>query len=837
MSRSHLLDYLEDVPEDMLLEPFVQYVRAWQQPDDTGGVRRAGIEATLCAMIALDPVQRIPIAVAADQKEPGPLPRLLATSPQEWITPRLAESLLDLLPSMDDRYRPLMLRCAALVIDHGSEDTEAVLLHLYGLRDAGEVEEAERLAKMALTLAEDAREDMSEAVDTLLSLLAEIAFDDGRFGEALARWQQRLEHSMAPSAPILNNCGAALQHMGHLADAGGAFLRAARVARRAGPGDPGALRALGSAYVNMAMQALERGRYGAALDLARRGTEHYRDLFDRHPRHSDNDIAELFFPLVNALDEAGLTDEAQTLLAEMLARARARYAEAPDIAATGLVEVLKALHQDALAVGRYDMAAGFADELRDLAKRHAGQPFSMAVTDAALALAARADAFFLDDEAAMALPIYEEAEAQLPQSLPEPMAIDLLSMRLNHAMALNDTGARAEAAGRIRAVLPEAEAIAPRNPWLWSVIARGYANLAIVDGERGLAAKAQEAIAAAEAAISRNRAGSRSQRLDAIEQGTAIANGFSHIGDYNTATRMLDTAIAESKTLLETTCDQRFAVLLFSAMTDLALIRYAAGDDERAASVFEAAVVLARRADPDSMLAAKAGQTLVNRAGALIEAERFDEAQVSLDEATPLMGPDRRGWTDYLNNRAALASGQGNHETALALFRQAMEAAQDSEDEARAMLNIAATLADLEQWPEVRNKAMELVDALNEAVVDPDGVDPVTVYFWLAGRVLAARGAAYVEPSAVALTETAEVLEAYHALAPAFDRDRIALHGYALEARGDALAAAGQGGQACAAWAEAYGLFESDRRAQAMRVIERLQRKKLKIAQADNRLP
>ena len=148
----------------------------------------------------------------------------------------------------------------------------------------------------------------------------------------------------------------------------------------AGPGDPGALRTLGSSHVNMAMQALGRGRDGTALDLARRGTERYRELFDRFPRHSDNDIAGLFFSLANALDEAGLTIEAQTLLAEMPARARARYAEAPDIAAPGLVEVLEAQYQDALTTGRHDPAADYAAELRDPAKRHAGQPFSMAVT-------------------------------------------------------------------------------------------------------------------------------------------------------------------------------------------------------------------------------------------------------------------------------------------------------------------------------------------------------------------------------------------------------------------------------------------------------------------------
>lgn len=157
---------------------------------------------------------RIPIAVAADRDEPGPLPRLIATGPEAWITPALAEALLDQLPSMDDRYRPLMLRCAALAIEHGSEETQAVLLHLYGLRDAGEGDEAERLATMALGLAEDAGEEMAEAVDTLLSLLAEIAFDDGRFEEALAYWQRRLDHSISPPASILNNCGARAGRLG-----------------------------------------------------------------------------------------------------------------------------------------------------------------------------------------------------------------------------------------------------------------------------------------------------------------------------------------------------------------------------------------------------------------------------------------------------------------------------------------------------------------------------------------------------------------------------------------------------------------------------------------------
>jgi len=70
----------------------------------------------------------------------------------------------------------------------------------------------------------------------------------------------------------------------------------------------------------------------------------------------------------------------------------------------------------------------------------------------------------------------------------------------------------------------------------------------------------------------------------------------------------------------------------------------------------------------------------------------------------------------------------------------------------------------------------------------------------------------------VALTETAEVMEAYHALAPAFDRDRIALHGHAL-------AAAGQGGPARAAWAEARELLEDDVEERSARATDRLLRK------------
>ncbi len=810
-TSSDLLDYLEHASDDALIMAFVRHVRAWRQisgEHKLAELRRQRIEANLTAMLAADPARRIPLAVAADLEQPGPLPRLITDRADEWLTSDLVRTLLDTMPSMDERYRPLMLHCAQLAIADGVEDGQTVLLYITSLRDAGEIEEAERLGKRALAVAEGAEGEMEE-VYTLLALLAEMAFDDGRFDEALGLWQRQLERPV-DLAPILNNCGAALQHLGRPVEACRAFRDAAHAARRDAPNDPVALRALGSAYVNAAMQALERGRTGSAVDLAQRGAERYRDLLARHPGHSDLDIVDLFAPLVSALDEAGRIHEANALMEEMLSLARARYTEAPEIAASGLVEVLRALHQDALAAGRYEDAAALSKELRALAERHRDRPFGVSVIHAALALAAEADALFLAGETHLALSVYEEVETLLPEHPPNTLATEIVATRLNHAMALNDAGERAAAADRIRFVLPPAEALAANNNWLWTTIARGYANLAVVEGERGRAVETRTAIEQAEQAFAQIRAGSRSQRIDTIEQATAIANGFSHIGDYDVAARMLRMAADDARSLGKNEDDPAMPVLLFAALNDLGLTEYAAGRDRQAADAFAEASRVAKAAPTDSMVAERVAIALVNRAAALTEAGRLDAAWEALEEAAPLTGPGKPGWTDYLNNRAAVFSGQGAHEAALGLFMQAHDAADDIEDSSRATLNIAKSMIDLERWSEARSEALSLVDALQDTVTSPDGVDTVTLYFWLAARVLAGRGAVVTETPVQAIRETSETLATCEELLPVLERDRPKLHGEALKAYGDALAADHRYDEAEEAWDKARALLQGE---------------------------
>ena len=266
-------------------------------------------------------------------------------------------------------------------------------------------------------------------------------------------------------------------------------------------------------------------------------------------------------------------------------------------------------------------------------------------------------------------------------------------------------------------------------------------------------------------------------------------------------------------------------MLLFAALNDLGLTEYAAGRDVQAAEAFADATQVAQAAPEGTMMAERVSVALVNRAAALLEAHRFDAASAALDQAASLTGPGRIGWTDYLNNRAALHSGRGDYEQALALFIDAHDSADDMEDSARAALNIAKTYGDLDRWGEAREEALSLVDALHDAVVDPDGVDPVTLYFWLAARIIAARGAATTLAPAEAIREATEARDALDSLGPALDRDMTQLHGYALEALGDALAAGGEQGQARAAWGKARALFEHENPIHMNREICRLSSK------------
>ncbi len=818
---SALIGYLGQGRHQDVVKALVRRVRAWRRvsgDSQDARERRTRIEHTLSAILEKNPRQRFALALEADREEPGPLPRILASLAAS-IDPPLAAELLNHLSSMDDRHRPLMLACTQELIDAGADDVDTVILHLYALRDSGDAKTAESLAKMALETATDPDE-----LGRIDALLAEIAFEDQRFEEALDYWRASIRKDDA-TAMRLNNCGAALQYLGRPDEAAVSFLKAARVARQESLDDPESYRSRGSACVNMAMGALERGRTGAALSLARIGAERYRDLLARHPGHSDTDTVQLFSPLIVALEEAGLTTESQALAEEILRLAQARYFDNPDIGARGLIDAIKMLHQNALETGRYDIAQAYSHELRELAERHHGTAFGLNDEDLALALAAEADALFLDGKTKDALVVFDEVDALLAASATHEKHEEVFVTQLNHAMALNDDGQRAAAAKRLIANLAVLEDLAMGNGWLWTLVARGYADLAIVESERGRRAAAENAIVASKSAVAHVQAGGRNQWINAAEQHIAIANSLSHIGSYDDAIDLLKTTIAELKERLGPQGDEAASLLVFEALNDLGIISFSAGEHDGADQAFQQAIELGASASPGSVLSQRMARMLINRAGALAEGHRFMEASEALDQAERVLGRGDAAWTDYLNNRAAVLSGLGETSQALSYFRKARDAAIDDEDRFRAALNIAATLAELERWSEARDEANRIVSATHAAVVDPEGVDAVTLYYWVAARIIAARGAAILSPPDEALNEATQALSAFEAVSGQLGPDREQLYGYALEAVGDAFAAQGSIQEARDYWSEAQQKFTNTQARLWYKEIARLEEK------------
>lgn len=820
--QSGLVTFLANATDSEFVTALVRRVRAWRRvlgDEQDADKRRSQIEKTLTEILKSKPGVRFPLALRADQEEPGPLPRILASLPH-LIDPPLAAELLNSLAGMDDRQRPLMLVCTQVLIDAGVEDSETIILHLYSLRDAGDVKTAADLAKMALETSSDADE-----LGRLDSLLAEIAYDEQRYEEALGYWRASIRKDDATSMR-LNNCGATLQHLGRHQEAAHSFLEAARVARRGGQDNADDYRSRGSACVNMAMGALERGRTGTALSLARIGTERYRDLLARHPGHSDTDAALLFSPLIVALDEANLPDESQAVAEEVLALARDRYRENPDIGARGLIDAIKILHNNALENGQYTLAQKFSGELRKLAKRHYGQTFGINDEDLALALASEADALFLDGNTQSALQIYDEVEAILDGATIYANPSEVFITHLNHAMALNDIEHRDEAARRLTARLADLEEQAQENGWLWVLVARGYSDLAIVESERGREAASLEAIKASMLAVKQVRAGGRNQWVNSAEQTIAIANSLSHLGSYADAIEMLQLLVNELEQRLEESEDQGVKLLLFETFNDLGLIAHAAARHDEAEDAYGQALALGASADPNSVLSHRMARMLVNRAAALTEAHQFDRALKSLERAEALISPSDGVWTDYLNNRAAVLIGLGKTTEALRFFKDAYDAADDNEDRHRAALNIAVSLVDLERWAEARDTAHQVISETKGAVFDPEGVDAVTLYFWIASCIIASRAAAFVCAPDQALQETTEALAALEGISAHLGPDRVQLHGYALEAVGDAFAAVGDRQSAEQNWSDAEDRFETFQSRLWQKEIARLQQKR-----------
>ena len=197
-----------------------------------------------------------------------------------------------------------------------------------------------------------------------------------------------------------------------------------------------------------------------------------------------------------------------------------------------------------------------------------------------------------------------------------------------------------------------------------------------------------------------------------------------------------------------------------------------------------------------------------------------------MDGAEPLLGDDGEQWQDYYNNRAVVRSGQGKTEEALSCFRQARDHVGEEANPYLSGLNIAATLADLERWPEAREEALAVVQMTENAVFDPDGVDPITLYFWIASRIVAARATAFLEPPGEAIQETEDVLSAFQSVKSHLGPDRLQLHGYALEAAGDACKAAGQQDRADAFWSEAENCFVNSQARLWEKEVGRLNKKR-----------
>ncbi|MDF9302005.1 hypothetical protein P5P81_05475 [Tritonibacter mobilis] len=713
----------------------------------------------------------------------------------------MAAELLNDLSSMDDRHRPLMLVATQIQIDAGVEDAETITLHLYALHASGDAERAEELARMALETASE-----PEDLGRLDALIAEIAYGDQRYEEALHHWRASMRKDEETSLQ-LNNCGAALQHLGRPEEAALSFLAAARKAREAGSDDPESYRSRGSACVNMAMSALERGRTGTAVSLARLGAERYRDLLARHPGHSDMDAAELFAPLVVALDEAGRVEESVALAEECLKLARGRYRDNNDLGARGLIGAITTLHGTALETGQYDLARTYSDELRVLAERHFGQPFGLSEEELALAIGAEADALFLAGRNVEALEAYDRFDRTLSAAHRYAKRSEVFITRLNHAMALNSSGQREEAAQRLSRAVQELEEHAVSNGWLWVLVARGYSDLAIVESERGREAEALSVIESSRSAMQKVRAGGRNQWINSVEQQIAIANALSHLGSYREALEMLHELAGELERLATESSDAAVELLLFQTLNDLGLIAHAAEEYLVAEASFGRAAKLGQGAEPNSVLAQRVANMLINRAGALADRHEFTKANKVLDRAEPLLGDEGEQWQDYYNNRAVVLSGQGKTEEALSCFRQARDFVGEEGNPYLTGLNIAATLADLERWPEAREEAQAVVQMTEKAVFDPDGVDPITLYFWIASRIVAARASAFLETPGEAFQETEDVLSAFQSVKSHLGPDRLQLHGYALEAAGDACNAAGQQDRADAFWSEAKNCF------------------------------
>lgn len=802
---SALIQYLDGASDQDVVTALVRRVRAWRRikdADANAGVRRQNIEDTLEAILRKDPNARCPLALRADQEEPGPLPRILVDL-IELIDAPLAAKLLDQLSSMDDRHRPLMFACSQRLIDAGAEDADTIILHLYAMRDAGDVDEAARLAKAALDMATDP-DDMGR----LDALLAEIAYDEQRYEDALGYWRASIEKDEA-TALRLNNCGATLQLLGRPGEAALSFLQAARAARRDSADDPDRYRSRGSACVNMAMAALERGRTGAALSLARIGTERYRDLLARHPGHSDSDAAELFSPLIVALDEADLTQQSQALAEEVLDLSRNIYRDNPDIGARALIDAITVLHGNALEAGRYDLAKDYSNELQQIARRHHRKSFGLNDEDLALTLASVADALFLSNNTPAALDVYAEVDKIIPAVPSQSKQSDVYSTHLNFAMALNDDGQRNAAAARLDVLVKELENRAKDNSWLLVLVARAYSNLSIVESERGRRTEAKSAILASDAALVRIKAGGRNQSVNTIEQRIAVANSLSHLGEYEDAISALTQLATELEERLSTQQDDAASHHLFEVLENLGLICHAAAKYDDANDAFQRAIASGNTAQSNTIMSQKIARMLINRAGALAEGRRFDEALRVLDQVEAMIDSTAQEWTDYLNNRAVVFLGLGMAQDALIHFEQARDVAVDTEDIWRASLNVAATHVELEQWQEARDVAQDLIDATVPAVSDPQGVDAVTLYFWISAKIMASRAAAFVSEPDRAVSETTETLSIFRQIAPNLGADRQQLLGYALEGVGDAWAAAGDRTRAASYWQEAAEQFKN----------------------------
>jgi tetratricopeptide (TPR) repeat protein len=392
-------------------------------------------------------------------------------------------------------------------------------------------------------------------------------------------------------------------------------------------------------------------------------------------------------------------------------------------------------------------------------------------------------------------------------------------------MALNDIEHRDEAARRLTARLSDLEEQAQENGWLWVLVARGYSDLAIVESERGREAAGLEAIKASKLAVKQVRAGGRNQWVNAAEQTIAIANSLSHLGSYADAIEMLQMLVNELEQRLEESEDQGAKLLLFEAFNDLGLIAHACARHDQAEDAYGQALALGASADPNSVLSHKTARMLINRAAALTEAHQFDRALKSIEKAEGLISPSDGVWTDYLNNRAAVLTGLGKTTEALRLFRDAYDAADDDEDRHRAALNIAVSLVELERWAEARDTAHQVISETQGAVFGPEGVGAVTLYFWIASRIIASRAAAFVCVPNQALQETREVLAALEEISSHLGPDRVQLHGYALEAVGDAFAAVGDRQAAEQSWSDAEHRFEASQSRLWQKEIARLQQK------------